>query len=115
MDDLINLYPFKLHLSEGIGGGFLRPKTDASLLNFDQYDAFHIAGYGINLTGALQISFFNSFFVQMEYKGGFINMPNVRTTKFDTDKASQHFFFAQNNIVFGGNFHFGQKMNKGKV
>jgi len=36
-----------------------------------------------------------------ELKGGFIHMPDIRTTLIPIDKASQHFFFSQANIVFG--------------
>lgn len=34
-------------------------------------------------------------------KGGFINMPDIRTTEFKADRAAQHFFFWQGNILFG--------------
>lgn len=34
-------------------------------------------------------------------KGGFINMPDIRTTELTSDHASQYFFFVQANILFG--------------
>jgi hypothetical protein len=35
-------------------------------------------------------------------KGGFMGLPDVRTTVSTADKAVQNFFFSQLNIVFGG-------------
>lgn len=40
-------------------------------------------------------------FEQTELNGGFINMPDIRTTMHKSDKASQHFFFNQFNVVLG--------------
>lgn len=80
------------------------PKTNTTLLNNERYDEFHLSGYGINATVGINVSFFNYFFVQTELKGGYINMPDIRTTQSPLDNASQDFFFAQLNIVFGVSF-----------
>jgi len=53
----------------------------------------------------LNTTFFRYFFLQSEMKGGFINMPDIRTTDNITDRASQQFFFAQWNVTFGVNFN----------
>ena len=37
-------------------------------------------------------------------KGGYINMPNIRTTNFTSDRAKQSFFFTQFNWLFGMTF-----------
>lgn len=95
-----------LAFNEGFGVGFLLPKTNATLLNNERNDEFHLAGYGVSTVLAANLTFFQYFFVQMEWKGGFINMPNIRTTKYTSDQASQHFWFSQYNMVFGANFHF---------
>jgi len=86
-----------------LGAGILVPKTNTTLLNFKRYDEFHLAGYGIDAIVGLNVTFFNFFFVQSEFKQGYINMPDIRTTIFDSDRASQHFSFSQFNIVFGTN------------
>ncbi|PWJ58714.1 hypothetical protein CLV98_10380 [Dyadobacter jejuensis] len=61
----------------------------------------HIAGYGVDLLLAANITFFKHFFIQGELKGGFINMPNVLTTRYKDDHAAHHFFFLQRNVNFG--------------
>ena len=58
---------------------------------------------------SLKILFYNTFFIQSELKGGYINMPSIRTTKNKSDKACQAFFYGQYNIVFGGKFRLGNK------
>jgi hypothetical protein len=85
----------------GIGAGLMYPKTNTHLLNNNRYDEFHIAGFGLAPVVALNFTFYQFFFVQGEFKAGYINMPDIRTTEFKTDKASQHFMFLQENISFG--------------
>jgi hypothetical protein len=71
------------------------------LLNKERYDEFHLSGYGVNALVAVNITFFDALFIQSELKGGYINMPDIRTTQFTEDTASQSFFFAQLNLTFG--------------
>lgn len=91
----------EINLTTGIGAAVMLPKTNAKLLSNDRHDDFNIAGYGFDAMVGLNITFFNYFFIQGELKGGFIHMPNVRTTQFKSDKASQKFMFGQSNIVIG--------------
>lgn len=93
-----------LSVNEGGGIGALMPRTNTTLLNNPRYDEFHLAGYGMGLVGALNVTFFKYFFIQSEIKGGFIHMPDIRTTMHKEDRASQHFFFMQYNILFGATF-----------
>jgi hypothetical protein len=88
----------------GVGIGGLLPKTNAKLMDNQRYDDFNLAGYGFNAKIGLNITFYKYFFVQGELKGGFIHMPNIRTTKFEADKASQAFFFGEADILFGAIF-----------
>ena len=90
-----------INVIEGIGAGVLYPKSDVTLLNYAENDQWHIAGYGVDLVTGLNVTFFKHFFIQGEVKGGFINMPNILTTNFAEDRASQHFFFVQGNVNFG--------------
>jgi hypothetical protein len=53
----------------------------------------------------LNIEFYKHFFIQSEFKTGFINLPDVHTTNSEFDKALQHFFFSQVNILFGATFN----------
>ena len=106
MDNLFNNKSLKIknidiNVIEGIGAGVLYPKSDVTLLNYAENDQWHIAGYGVDLVTGLNVTFFKHFFIQGEVKGGFINMPDILTTNFPDDRASQHFFFAQGNVNFG--------------
>ncbi|MEP7323136.1 MAG: hypothetical protein ABI761_14520 [Saprospiraceae bacterium] len=101
LDDLIQINHLKIKLNSGIGAGVLIPRTDATLLNKAEYDEFHLAGYGIAPSLGINFTFFNSFFIQTEYKAGYLNLPDIRTTINLADKASQHFWFGQLNLVFG--------------
>lgn len=92
----------------GAGLGALMPKTNATLLNNARHDAFHLAGYGLAAVGAVNINFYKYFFIQSELKGGFIHMPDVRTTQYKADRASQKFVFAEYVISLGVNVPFGQ-------
>ncbi len=110
VDDISKLFKirntdkFQINITEGIGGGFLYPKTNSTLLSKERHDDFHVAGFGVSAKAGLNFTFFKYFFVQTELKGGYINMGDIRTTKSPTDKASQEFFFLQKIIAFGGIF-----------
>lgn len=95
---------FQVNITEGIGGGFLYPKTNATLLSKERYDDFHVSGYGISLSAGLHLNFFKYFYLRGDLKGGFIDMNNIRTTKNTVDSASQSFFYFQRVISVGGIF-----------
>lgn len=100
-DEIFNFNKIRINLTEGIGIGGVYPKTNAKLMKNERYDEFHWAGFGINGVVAVNVSFFKWLFVQTEFKGGYINMPDVRTTPSTSDKANQSFFFGQINAVIG--------------
>ena len=91
----------KLKTIYGVGLGFMLPKTDSTLLNNERNDNFYLSGYGLNSVVGLNIKLFKNFFFQTELKGGYVSLPNIRTTSSKIDKASQDFFYAQYNVVFG--------------
>ncbi|NHN24177.1 hypothetical protein FIA58_000680 [Flavobacterium jejuense] len=101
---LPNTDKFQINITEGIGAGFLYPKTNTTLLGKNRYDEFHIAGYGLSAKAGLNLTFFKHFFIQAELKGGYINMNDIRTTKDPVDSASQDFWFFQRIIAVGGIF-----------
>lgn len=100
------IYSSKFRIESRIGGGvgFMLPRTNTTLLMNERYDQFHLAGYGLGAVLGLNFYFFNRYFIQFENKNGFIHMPDIRTTKNKSDRASQSFFFSQFNMVFGVNF-----------
>ena len=100
-DEIYRIHSLIINLTEGVGAGILFPRTNTTLLNNPRYDEFHLAGYGLSAVIGLNVKFYKYFFVQSEFKEGFINMPDIRTTQSSTGKASQYFFFSQLNLVFG--------------
>jgi hypothetical protein len=95
---------FQINLTEGIGAGFLYPKTNATVMGRQRYDEFHISGYGLSAKIGLNFTFFKHFFLQTEFKGGYIDMNDIRVTHNPIDRASQHFFFLQRIVTIGGIF-----------
>lgn len=87
-------------LGAGLGG--YMPKTDASLLNFERNDDWHWAGFGTHVVAGLNLTFLQRFFIQSEIKGGYINLPGIKTTALNSDGAKQKFLFSQINILLGG-------------
>lgn len=112
VDDLLRLFKvtsnnsdvFQLNLTEGLGGGFLFPRTNTTLMGMRRHDEYHVSGYGVSAKAGLNFTFFKHYFIQGELKGGYINLPDVRTTFEGIDRASQHFMFFQRIITFGGIF-----------
>ena len=80
----------------------LEQDTDFSLN--ERYDDFNVAGWGVSASVGINITFLKHFFVQSDFKYGYINMPNIRTTKNEIDSASQNFTFFERTLVFGGRF-----------
>ncbi|MCV6628278.1 MAG: hypothetical protein OIF50_00310 [Flavobacteriaceae bacterium] len=110
-DDLFALFPFRripnidVFLQTGVGLGLLYPKSNVTLMNFDRYDEFHTAGWGANIKVGLNISFWKYFFLQSEFKSGYIRMNDILTTPdIATDKAAQGFLFSEWTYTFGVNF-----------
>lgn len=109
-DEIINLKNVKISLTEGFGLGALYPKTNAVLFGQEGYDEFLLSGYGISGVLGINVSIYKHFFIQSELKGGFMDLPNIKTTSIGSDKASHNFFFSQLNIVFGSRLNL--KKNK---
>ena len=94
----------QFNLTEGVGTGILFPKTNSTLLGKERHDDFHLSGWGISAGAGLNITFLKHFFIQADYKIGYIDMPSIRTTLSPSDTASQNFFFFENTFLFGGRF-----------
>jgi hypothetical protein len=99
-----------IYFTEGIGAGILMPRTAVRFLNHELSDFYHIAGYGVNLKAGLSVIFYKIISIQAEVKGGFINLPDVRTSNSKADKAHQHFFFLQQDVLFGATFKLFRKV-----
>jgi hypothetical protein len=110
VDDISSIFninntdTFQINLTEGVGAGVLYPKTNTTLLEKERYDEFHLAGYGVSINAGVNFTFFKHFFVELDMKGGYIDMPDIRTTSNTSESASQHFMYLQRIIAFGGIF-----------
>lgn len=109
-DDVSSLFhinntdKLQVNMVEGVGAGVLYPRTNTTLLGNERYDEFHISGYGISIDAGINITFFKYFFIEADLKGGYIDMPDIRTTMDSADSASQHFFFLERIISLGSKF-----------
>jgi hypothetical protein len=100
----INTDKFEVNLQEGIDVGFLMPKTNTTILGNSRYDQFHVSGYGMSASVGINLTFFKHFFIQADYKAGYINMTNARITSDSSEKASHSFTFSESAYVFGYRF-----------
>lgn len=99
-----NTDKIQLNFTEGVGIGLLYPKTNTTLLGKARHDDFHFSGYGVSAKAGLNVTFLKHFYVQGEFKYGYINMNDIRTTQSAADKASQHFNFFERIVAVGGIF-----------
>lgn len=107
-DDVMELIKWKVNPNKiqintllGFGAGALMPKSNVTLWNKSRNDEFHFAGYGFAGKVGLNATFFKYFFIRAEFKGGFIDLPDIRTSSDTSDKAEQHFFFMELVTAFG--------------
>ena len=99
-----NTDKFQVNINGGFGVGVLYPKTNTTLMGKERYDEFHISGYGTSVKAGINLTFFKYFTIEGALKGGYINMPDIRTTASSSDSASQEFFFGETILAFGGIF-----------
>ncbi len=101
---ILNTDKFQINFTEGVGVGILLPKTNAKLLGNPRHDDFHLSGFGVSGKLGLNFTFYKHFFIQTELKGGYINMNDIKTTNYSSDKAEQEILFLQKIITLGGIF-----------
>lgn len=99
-----NTDKFQININEGFGIGVLYPKTNTTLMGKKRHDDYHFSGYGTSIKAGINLTIFKYFTIEGVVKGGYINMPNIRTTASTSDSASQHFFFSETILAFGGIF-----------
>lgn len=99
-----NTDKFQVNINEGFGIGVLYPKTNTTLMGRERHDDYHISGYGTSVKAGINFTIFKYFTIEGVLKGGYINMQDIRTTASSKDRASQHFFFGETIISFGGIF-----------
>ena len=101
----------------GAGVGFMMPKSNVKLLDYERSDRFHVAGFGLSSKIGLQLTFFKHLFIKFENKYGYINMPDINLHKKGINgTGKQAFFFTAINGNIGGTFSLNgnKKKNKSK-
>lgn len=93
MDELVNFKWASINLTAGLTEGAVVPRTDADLLNYPENDMYHLSGYGVGMLGGVNFTFFDHFFIQSEFKGGFIDLPSLRTTPIEFRQGASKFLF----------------------
>lgn len=88
----------------GIAVGMLMPRTACRFQGKQLSDDYHVSGYGSALKAGLWLTFFDHTVIAAELGGGYINMPDVRTSGDKADRASQRFWFTQGSVLVGAVF-----------
>lgn len=96
---------FDINWAYGAGLGMMIPKSNVKLFGNERSDRFHIAGFGADARTNLNLIFWKHLHLRAEFKVGYVNMPDIKTTLNNKpDKASQQFGFMQFN--FGVSYFF---------
>ena len=99
----------------GGGGGFLFPKTNVTLLDYERNDRFHVSGFGLSSKAGIQGTFFKHLIFKLENKYGYINMPDIILHKKGIEgRGKQGFFFAELYGTFGVTFNLCNRSSKNK-
>jgi len=101
----INTENFEINIEEGFDFGFVMPKTNTTILGNKRYDEFHVAGFGLSASAGINFTFFKHFFLKTDFKYGYISMGDIRITNNSSEKAEQHFDFAETSYTFGYRFN----------
>jgi len=101
----LNTTIVEVNLEEGVDFGFVMPRTNSTILGNKRYDQFHVAGFGLSASAGLNLTFFKHFYIKTDFKIGYINMPSIRITENKSEKAKQHFTFAETSYTFGYRFY----------
>ncbi len=109
LERLYSLHSFaknKLRLSGqlGIGAGIVIPRTDARVMGFGLNNRFHRAGWGVSTKFGLKLDILKHFFLQTEFRTGFIALNDILISNDAPDRAKQNIVFGQWNLVGGWYF-----------
>lgn len=88
----------------GLGAGVLFPKTNATVLGRERFDDFKVAGWGANAKAGVNATFLKHFFVQYEWKFGYIHIVKAPIILNSNAYASHRFTFNQGVFAVGGIF-----------
>lgn len=90
-----------LWLTQGLLAGPVIPRTDVHLFGEGLNNPFHLAGYGAGAQLGLFALVQDRIFVRANLRAGYIDLPDILTTGRTGERAAQHFWFVQENVVVG--------------
>lgn len=90
-----------LWLTQGLLAGPVIPRTDVHLFGEGLNNPFHLAGYGAGAQAGLFALLQDRIFVRANVRAGYIDLPDILTTGRTGERAAQHFWFIQENVVVG--------------
>jgi hypothetical protein len=90
-----------LYLTEGLIAGPVIPRSDVRLFGEGINNKFHLAGYAVGAQLGAFAVFMDRLFLSANVRTGYVDLPSVLTTGKADDRASQHFWFVQENLVLG--------------
>jgi hypothetical protein len=95
---------FRLNGQLGAGAGPVIPRTDARVMGFGLNNRFHRAGWGISTKFGLKLDVLKHFFLQTEFRTGFIKLNDILISNDAPDRAKQNIVFGEWNLVGGWYF-----------
>ena len=96
-DNLVKYKNWNLNIAEGLGTGFLLPRTNATIFNNKRHDEFHLAGYGFNCVIALNLSY-KRYFIQSELKE--VLLICLTSEQLNINQIEQVSIFSFHNLTF---------------
>jgi hypothetical protein len=111
MERHFNLWQLKSHnkfgvsMLAGAGAGVIVPRTDSHIFGSGENHYWNLSGWGASGKIGLQISLLKFFYLQSDFKLGYLDMMNVHTSNhLGIDKATQNIVFYENYILLGFRF-----------
>lgn len=101
---IINTDKIQFNGLVGVGAGVLYPKTNATVLGRERYDDFKVAGWGVSAKAGVNATFLKHFFIQYEWKFGYIDIVKAPIILNTDAYASHHFTFNEGIFAVGGIF-----------
>ena len=96
---------FRINQRLGFGAGPVVTQTDFNWDGTQYHSKFAVTGFGISLHTGVRFDFFNRFFFQSNWSGGFIALPHNRTIEGQADYARHKFVYGQWELLGGFVFY----------
>lgn len=105
---LLDMLHQKMNISfaSGLGIAAMIPRTDVHVIGDGINNKFHLAGYGLSVKTGVRIEFFQNFFMLVQLRSGFINLPDILLNDNVPQRADQHFIFLEYFFTAGMTFPF---------